>query len=275
MMPQPTTRQRKPPPPMTAADGFCIISLTRNQGPAAARNWAIEQSGAPWVAVLDADDFFLPGRLAGLLRFSDKADLIADDLWRVSGTDIDGTRTLLFDLPAPYERTVSFAEFVLGNVTDPRKPCRELGFIKPLIRRAFIDAHRLRYQRHMRLGEDFEFYARALALGARLLLVPAQGYVSVVRSDSLIHCHTLADLRHLRDCATELGRMQGLFGKDRRALVRWARSIDCRFQWRLLIEAIKARRWKAATATFLRPLPVPTFLVHQLFKELILRVGRF
>ena len=33
----------------------------------------------------------------------------------------------------------------------------------------------------MRLGEDFEFYARTLALGARLLLIPAQGYVSVVR----------------------------------------------------------------------------------------------
>jgi hypothetical protein len=88
-------------------------------------------------------------------------------------------------------------------------------------------AHHLRYQAHMRLGEDFEFYARALGLGARLLLVPAQGYVSVVRSNSLIHCHTIADLRHLRDCATGLGRMQALFDKDRRALTRFARRIDC------------------------------------------------
>jgi hypothetical protein len=41
----------------------------------------------------------------------------------------------------------------------------------------------------------------------------------------------------------------------------------------VLIEAVNARRWKAAMATFLRPLPVPTFLLHQLFKEMILRVG--
>jgi succinoglycan biosynthesis protein ExoU len=250
-----------------------LVSSTRNEGPAAARNLAIEQSAAPWVAVLDADDFFLPGRLAGLLRFTDRADLIADDMWRVSDNDIDGKPTLFFGLPAPYERTVSFAEFVSGNVTDPRTPCRELGFIKPLIRRSFMDAHHLRYQPHMRLGEDFEFYARALGLGARLLLVPAQGYVSVVRSNSLIHCHTIADLRHLRDCVTGLGQMQALFDKDRRALTRFARRIDCRLQWRVLIEAVNARRWKAAMATFLRPLPVPTFLLHQLFKEMILRVG--
>jgi succinoglycan biosynthesis protein ExoU len=252
-----------------------LVSLTRNEGPAAARNLAIEQSAAPWVAVLDADDFFLPGRLAGLLRFSDKAALIADDMWRVAENDIDGPRTLFLGLPAPYERTVSFADFVVGNVTDPRNRRGELGFIKPLIRRAFIDAHHLRYQEHMRLGEDFEFYARALALGALLLLVPAQGYVSVVRAGSLSHCHTIADLRHLRNCATGLGRLQALyFGKDRRALTRWARSIDCRLQWRLLIEAVKARRWKAAIATFLQPLPVPAFLLRRLFEQLILRVGR-
>src|ERR1700684_4112944 len=40
-----------------------LASLTRNEGLAAARTLAIEQSTAPWISVLDADDFFLPGRL--------------------------------------------------------------------------------------------------------------------------------------------------------------------------------------------------------------------
>jgi len=47
-----------------------IIVQPRNSGPAAARNRAISESTAAWLTVLDADDFFLPGRIKGLLSIS-------------------------------------------------------------------------------------------------------------------------------------------------------------------------------------------------------------
>ena len=40
-----------------------VERLRSNMGPSAARNIAIEISKAPWLAILDGDDFFLPGRL--------------------------------------------------------------------------------------------------------------------------------------------------------------------------------------------------------------------
>jgi succinoglycan biosynthesis protein ExoU len=247
-----------------------VLVQEKNAGPSAARNRAIAESAAPFLAVLDSDDFFLEGRLTGLLRYADTADFVADDMWQVPETDVDGRRTaLLGTVTAP--ETITFEAFVESNVTQKSRQRAELGFIKPLMRRAFLDAHNIRYREDMRLGEDYELYARALALGAKMLLVPAQGYVSVVRPDSLSGRHSETDLERLRDCDAELERLP-LSGQGKAALRAHYRSLDCRLQWRLLINAVKARDIPSALKTFLRPWPVPAYLAGQLFEQFRLRV---
>ena len=89
-------------------------------------------------------------------------------------------------------------QFVLGDVNRRGALRRGLGFLKPLIRRSFLDHHQLRYDERLRLGEDYALYARALAAGARFLIVPAAGYVSVVRDDSISSRHSREDLERLR-----------------------------------------------------------------------------
>ncbi|NBO18943.1 MAG: glycosyltransferase family 2 protein [Proteobacteria bacterium] len=248
-----------------------VLTQSKNAGPSAARNRAIAESSAPWLAVLDADDFFLPGRMRGLLSFADGADMVADNMWQVAEQDVNGPRRSLLS-PAPSQsRAVGFSEFVRSNVSRPGRQRAELGFIKPLMRRAFLDAHNIRYQEHMRLGEDFELYARALALGARLLLVPAQGYVSVVRENSLSGRHSETDLKHLRDCDEALLANLPLPQQDRAALRAHYLGMDCRYQWRMLILAVKARSPMAALRTFLRPWPVPLYLARQLAQQAWLR----
>jgi hypothetical protein len=81
---------------------------------------------------------------------------------------------------------------------------KELGYLKPLIRRSFLDHHGLRYDEGLRLGEDYALYARALAAGARFLLVPTAGYVAVERADSLSARHNRRDLEALRNSDREL-----------------------------------------------------------------------
>ncbi len=258
----------------TADDGSARLKILiqhQNAGPAAARNRAIAQSAAPWITVLDSDDFFLPGRIRGLLAYAEHADMVADDMWQVSEHDIDGARRLLLGESLQSPQTVGFEEFVLSNVTRAGHNRRELGFIKPLMRRSFLDAHTIRYCESMRLGEDFELYARALALGARLLLVPAQGYVSVVRKDSLSGRHSETDLLRLRDCNTDLMALPNLSASAKDALHRHYLSADCRYQWRMLILAVKQRNARAALAAFLRPYPVPLYLCKQLAQQVYLR----
>lgn len=248
-----------------------ILRQPKNAGPSAARNRAIAESASPWLTVLDADDFFLPGRITGLLQQTANADFIADNMWQVPESDINAPRRSLLDSPPTSPEPVTFEQFVLSNVTREGKPRAELGFIKPLMRRSFLDAHQLRYQEHMRLGEDFELYARALGLGARMVLLPAQGYISVVRPNSLSGQHTETDLRNLRDCDHALLASLPLNPSGKHALRQHFLSLDCRLQWRLLILAVKQRNVKAGLATFIRPWPVPLYLTRKLLEQCALR----
>jgi hypothetical protein len=50
--------------------------------PSTARNRAITEQ-RPLDRVVDSDDFFLSGRIKGLLQFMDNADFVADDMWHV------------------------------------------------------------------------------------------------------------------------------------------------------------------------------------------------
>ncbi len=259
-----------------ADDGSGRLSILRqhtNGGPAAARNRAIDACTSQWVGVLDADDFFEPGRIAALLNHAGEAEMIADNMWQVAEHDPQGARRSL--LPTDISTLkVNFSEFVLSNVSDSRIQRAELGFIKPLMNKSFLDRHGIRYREHMRLGEDFELYARALALGARLVVLPQPGYVSVVRTDSLSSRHSEADLLSLRDCNHDLGRLAGLSKADRHALRQHFLSVDCRLQWRLLIQAVKSGHAAAALLTFIRPYPVPFYLVRQLLQAALSRGRR-
>jgi succinoglycan biosynthesis protein ExoU len=251
-----------------------MLAQTENAGPSAARNRAIRESASPWIGILDADDYLLPDRMRGLLAYADEADLVADDLWQVTEGDPDGPRRSLLGEALMNPRPVSFREFVMGNVTRKGRAGGELGFIKPVMRRSFLDRHDIRYLEHMRLGEDYELYARALAKGARLLLAPAQGYISVMRKNSLSALHSETDLLHLRDCNDALMGIPSLSQEDRDALRSHYLSIDCRLQWRLLIKAAKQRDAVAALRTFMRPYPVPLYNMQKLVEQAFVRTFR-
>lgn len=170
-----------------------VMRLPHNGGPSRARNLAIEASRAPILAVLDADDFFLPGRLSALLVVPDW-DMVADDI-----AFVDESHAADLDLAAISARRVvprllSAADFVHGCLTRPDRYKGELGFLKPAMSRAFLDRHGLRYREELRLSEDLDLYTRALLAGARFRIAPACGYVAVERSGSLSARHGVAEL---------------------------------------------------------------------------------
>jgi len=251
-----------------------LVALNKNSGPSVARNRAMAESTAPWIGILDADDFFMPGRFKPMLALADNADFIADDLWQVPENNIGAFKHSLYGDSLDKPCRVGFAEFVHSNVTQAGRERGELGFIKPLMRRRFLDNNQLRYQEFLRLGEDYEFYARALAQGARVFLTPERGYVSVMRPNSLSGQHSIDDLRRLRDCDDSLSALAGLSEQDRAALRAHYASVDCRLQWRLLIEAVKQRKLAEALATFQRQHPVPLYLLSQLAQQVAVRTGK-
>ncbi len=169
------------------------LSLGKNIGPAAARNLAIRSSVSPLIAVLDADDFFLPGRFAHLLSMPDW-DLVADNIVFVE-TSGDQNVPMGSNLVEDLDLTA----FVLGNLSSKATERGELGFLKPIMRRAFLDLHGLCYDPGLRLGEDYDLYVRCLMNGARFRLSHRVGYAAVMRNDSLSARHRTADLKTLLD----------------------------------------------------------------------------
>ncbi len=245
-----------------------VERVPSNIGPAAARNRGLQLSTAPWFAILDGDDFFLPGRFEALLSKSDDWDFLADDLVQVREEQVSKMplEPVLFgDRHEPF--ALDLESFVLGNARRHGILRTELGFLKPLIRRSFIDQCGLNYDEKLRLGEDYALYIRALAGGARFLIVPATGYASVIRADSLSALHSKRDLERLRDSDVDLLGSARLTAGQRRALKQHYTSVDCRVQWLRVIDLIKSRQYASFLAAFFRSPRVSIFLTQRLIEE--------
>lgn len=217
-----------------------VFAFTENRGPAAARNEAIRRSRAPLIAILDADDVLLPNRFARLLQGEDW-DLIADNI--VFVPSLKGFSGIAGHLPdGNSARAVGFAEFVDRNISRPGRERGELGFLKPVFRRSLVDGENgAVYDPGLRLGEDFIFYATAMARGARFKLVEGCGYAAVQHANSLSGRHSTEDLAALRDASIALSQTLN-DPAERAAIKRHAQSVAVKAAHRKLLDDKKAGR---------------------------------
>jgi succinoglycan biosynthesis protein ExoU len=211
-----------------------ILRLDANRGPAFARNHAIAHSTAPLLAILDADDFFLPGRFERLLS-SDDWDFVADNI-----VFVDERNTARLEASVPeFEARPRFLDlpgFVEGNISRRGASRGEIGFLKPVMRRAFLDGHGLRYVEKLRLGEDYDLYARALLKGARYKIVHGCGYGAVVRVDSLSGRHRTSDLKNLYEADRAILALPEVDTRARAALRRHERHMRARYELRRFLD---------------------------------------
>jgi succinoglycan biosynthesis protein ExoO len=148
-----------------------VIRMSRNGGPSAARNTGISAARGTWIALLDADDAWVPDRLEMMLQHEDGADFIADNL-------------LTYDATAGLETGAMFEQFDGNALTledllvawvGQRK--LDAGYLKPLMRAEFLRAKSLLYKTALRHGEDFVLYCEALCQRARFVLLDYYGYI--------------------------------------------------------------------------------------------------
>ncbi len=162
-----------------------LMECPRNLGPAGARNLALDAARGDWLAIVDSDDLIHPARLSRLLaaaRYLD-CDLLADDMVFFGDTPDAGGRTLLQSMALTAPQVIGLAAFLASDNGGSGLP--PFGYLKPLIRRTCL--HGLRYDPTLRVGEDFDFYARLLRHGAQFCVVPDAMYLYRRHAASLSH----------------------------------------------------------------------------------------
>lgn len=247
-----------------------------NGGPAVARNLGLSQASGTYVTVLDSDDFLEPDRLSRLIESAkaNEADFLADDLLRVIESNLEGERSRLLGDQTIGLQQIDLEQFILGNLTTANGSRGEMGFLKPLMSRQFLNQHKICYDENMRLGEDYMLYAEALAKGARFFLTDPMGYVAVMRADSLSGRHSAKDLGALVAADLAIKERYDLSETAARALQQHLIDTKKRWQWMRLIEAVKAKDIPTCLKCFTDTPAVSLHLLGQLAQQLFLRTGR-
>ena len=251
-----------------------VFSTDQNGGPSKARNTALLRAKGQYITVLDSDDFIEENRLSSLLKIARDGDwdFVGDDLFKVNEDDIYGPRTSLLSVPETQKpERINLADFIEGNLTNSNSQRSELGFLKPLMRRDFLTRNKLTYREDMRLGEDFALYTEALIAGARFCLVPAKGYIAVVRDNSLSALHSAADLEALVRVTERFSKLKGLDRQTKNALKQLRMDTRKRWSWVRLIEAVKTRNYNEMLQTFIGPAPVALHLIYCLTQQAVKR----
>lgn len=182
-----------------------LLRQPSNRGQAAARNLALKIARGAWIAPVDADDEIRPDRLRLLVEAGERenADLIADGIvFRGARPPGAPAELMTWSGNGPALEQLSAEALIKSGMAGGR---RSLGYLKPLLRRGFLERFHLRYAEDLRFAEDFNLYVRALFCGARFLLFPESHYVyrqtpaSASRTEvTRIALDALANSRRLR-----------------------------------------------------------------------------
>lgn len=170
-----------------------LIALEHNLGPGGARNAGLDAATGRWIAVLDSDDVIQLRRTISMISRAETADAdIAVDNLDVVYTDGRPRETMFEETFLSKRGTLTLEDFIASNVLF--RSTFNFGYMKPMFRRDFLNAHALRFHRTLRIGEDYLLLASALAVGGTCVIEPTSGYVYNIREGSISR---VLELRHV------------------------------------------------------------------------------
>ncbi len=155
----------------------------RNQGVGVARNTAIDNASGDWIAVVDTDDWISDHRLQSMLTVAEDhaADLVADDQYLVESEEEEPKQTLLSHGEKGVE-LMTAQDFLQRDAPETKG----YGLLKPIMRRALLNQHGIRYRTAFSRIEDCLLYSDCLAHGAKFYLTAEPMYFYRIKRDGAL-----------------------------------------------------------------------------------------
>lgn len=145
-----------------------LVKARQNGGVAAARNIGLAEARGEWICILDADDLLAPDRLEHMLAKAKQnaADILSDNL--MVFYDDWSSKPHCFLEGFHEDTSIDIARYLDETVMYSNGA--NFGFLKPLIRRRFLQENNIIYDETLRIGEDDDLILRMLLGGAKYLV---------------------------------------------------------------------------------------------------------
>jgi succinoglycan biosynthesis protein ExoO len=160
---------------MAADNRIKVIDLPSNSGPAFARNAGLALAEGDWIALLDADDRYSRDRLEMLTGAGERtrADVVLDNQYVVDPIS-QRVVSLAFEPSSDEVATLKFADFLRNTQSDT---FFDFGYLKPIIRRRWLLANKIKYSEHLRVGEDLMLLFECYSKRANVVLLSTPHYL--------------------------------------------------------------------------------------------------
>ena len=252
-----------------------LLSTPANSGPAAARNVGLRAAKGDWIALLDSDDAWKPGRLKRLSEVASatSADFVADNLVMWDAVADAQFKPAYFELPESQKEITLVDMFSADDNFDFSKA--SFSLMKPIFRRTFLTEHNLEYNETMKIGEDFTFYVENLFNGAKFILINEAYYIYTMPSSPSgrsPHSRSVQDVSKLSGLSDLMSQKYG-----DRIDARLQRAMDdFRKTMTLLHQSNVARtyRWSGQYAQYVAYLAARPELARRLFFRAAMKIGK-
>jgi len=155
-----------------------VMRIEPNGGKPRALNRVLPQARGRWIALLDADDWYAPARLAVLTALAERegADIVADNQYFVD-FETGARVATAFDPALPARRLMP-----PDLISDHAGRRFDFALLKLVVKAEFVRRHDLRFHEDARMVEDFFFLFDCLAAGGRVWVSPVPLYSYVLPS---------------------------------------------------------------------------------------------